>query len=90
MLELYQAEGCPYCVKVRSKLTELGLSYVIHNPRTAKRDNRNEQPYEDLMSIGGKDQIPFLVDKERGESLYESDDIVDYLEQHYGRTKVAQ
>lgn len=90
MLELYQAEGCPYCVKVRSALTELGLSYIVHNPRTARADNRDEQPYEDLMSIGGKDQIPFLVDKDRGVSLYESDDIVDYLEQHYGRTKVAQ
>lgn len=90
MLELYQAEGCPYCVKVQSTLTELGLSYIIHNPRTARGDNRNEQAYEDLISIGGKDQIPFLVDTDRGESLYESEDIVDYLEQDYGRTKVAQ
>ncbi|MFB6270942.1 MAG: glutaredoxin domain-containing protein, partial [Halobacterium sp.] len=33
MLELYQSEGCPHCKKVREKLSELGVSYVIHNPR---------------------------------------------------------
>jgi glutaredoxin len=35
MLELYQAEGCGYSAKVREALTELGVSYVIHNPRSA-------------------------------------------------------
>ncbi|MFB6265986.1 MAG: glutaredoxin domain-containing protein, partial [Candidatus Nanohaloarchaea archaeon] len=32
-LELYQFEQCPYCRKVREKLTELGLSFTAHNPR---------------------------------------------------------
>lgn len=84
MLELYQAEGCPYSTDVRETLTELGVSCVIHNPRTADGAERNEQTLEELIQIGGQDQIPFLVDHRRGESRYESDDIVDYLHEHYG------
>jgi glutathione S-transferase len=45
---------------------------------------RNEQTYEELRTLGGQDQIPFLVDHQRSETMYESDQIVDYLEQHYG------
>lgn len=87
MLELYQAEGCPYCEKVRDTLTDLGLSYVAHNPRLpgeAGGDVVNQQVYDELLAVGGEDQIPFLVDHQRGETLYESDDIVDYLHEHYG------
>jgi len=87
MLELYQFEGCPYCVKVREKLSELGVSYVIHNPRLGKSHDgkvTNEQTYEELVELGGQDQVPYLVDQQRGTSLYESDDIVAYLEEHYG------
>ncbi len=84
MLELYQAEGCPYCQKVRKTLTELGVSYVVHNPRLATPgETRNEQTQRELREIGGTDQLPFLVDQSRGESLYESDDIVEYVERHY-------
>lgn len=83
VLELYQAEGCPYSSEVRETLTELGLSCVIHNPRTADGEQRNEQTLEELVDVGGEDQIPFLVDHHRGETLYETDDIVEYLETHY-------
>lgn len=83
MLELYQAEGCPYCKTVRETLTELGVSYVAHNPRTASGDERNTQTHAELTTIGGEDQIPFLVDTDREVTLYESEDIVDYLNEHY-------
>lgn len=86
MLELYQAEGCSYSEKVRNKLTDLGLSYVIHNPRLPGHeggDVLNQQTHDELLAIGGEDQIPFLVDHTRGETLYESDAIVAYLENHY-------
>lgn len=84
MLELYQAEGCPFCTKVRETLTDLGVSYVAHNPRTAGGEERNAQTLEELVELGGEDQIPFLVDHQRGETLYESDAIIEYLEEHYG------
>jgi len=84
MLELYQAEGCPYSTTVREKLTELGLSYVAHNPRSHGGTVRNEQTHRELTDLGGEDQIPFLLDTDREKALYESEDIVDYLEDHYG------
>lgn len=86
MLELYQAEGCPYCKKVRDEMTDLGLSYVTHNPRLPSDiggDVMNEQTQSELAEIGGQDQIPFLVDHAQGETLYESDDIIEYLGEHY-------
>lgn len=80
-LELYQFEGCPYCKKVRKKMTELGLSFTAHNPR------QNEKRMDELMELGGQDQVPFLVVRDKQgnvvESRYESDDIVAYLEEQY-------
>lgn len=87
MLELYQSEGCPHCGKVREKLSELGVSYVTHNPRLpggAGGDVTNEVTYREMTDLGGQDQIPYLVDTARGVTMYESDDIVDYLEREYG------
>ncbi len=84
MLELYQAEDCPNSTKAREALTEHGVSYVVHNPRTREGDVRNEQTQSQLEALGGEDQIPFLVDHERGETLYDSDDIVAYVGEHYG------
>ena len=83
VLELYQAEDCPYSEKARRKLSELGVSYTIHNPRTHEGATLNEQTHDELLAVGGEDQIPFLVDHRREETMYESDDIVEYLETHY-------
>lgn len=85
MLELYQSEGCPHCAKVREKLSKLGCSYVAHNPRLpgdVGADVTNERTHEELRA-GGADQIPYLVDTDREEALYETDDIVEYLDEHY-------
>ena len=87
MLELYQAESCPHSTTVRETLTDLGVSYVIHNPRLPGDeggDVLNGQVHDELLAVGGEDQIPLLVDHEREETLYGSDDIVDYLEEHHG------
>ncbi|MFB6129626.1 MAG: glutathione S-transferase N-terminal domain-containing protein [Salinigranum sp.] len=87
MLELYQFEGCPHCKKVRTKLSELGVSYVLHNPRLGNSDGHevtNQRTYDELVEMGGEDQVPYLVDSGRGTAMYESDDIVEYLETHYG------
>lgn len=55
MLELYQAEWCPYSHRVRQRLTELGLSYVAHpvEPDSADRD--------ELRRRTGSDEIPALI-----------------------------
>ena len=86
MIELYQAESCPYSETVREKLTELGASYVIHNPRLPGDeggDVLNEHTYREMTEVGEQDEIPYLVDTDREEALFGSDEIVDYLEEHY-------
>ena len=38
-----------------------------------------------LLELTGKVQVPYLVDANTGTALYESDDIMRYLERQYGR-----
>ncbi|ELZ02280.1 glutaredoxin [Natrialba chahannaoensis JCM 10990] len=86
MLELYQADGCPHSTDVRETLTDLGISYVIHNPRRpggGGGDVLNEQTYEAMTALSDEDSIPFLVDTDREKTITESDEIVAYLEDHY-------
>lgn len=83
MLELYQAEDCPYSQKVRQTMQDCGVSYVVHNPRSHDGDVRNELTQSELETLGGNDQIPFLVDTRRETTMYESDDIVAYVREHY-------
>ncbi|WP_224334192.1 glutathione S-transferase N-terminal domain-containing protein [Haloprofundus halobius] len=93
MLELYQAEGCPHCAKVRDKLSELGVSYVSHTPRLPGGEGGdvvNRQAYDELLALGDADQIPFLVDHDRGVRLYESDAIVAYLDGQYDGSREAR
>jgi|AntRauTorcE11897_2_1112592.scaffolds.fasta_scaffold02872_4 glutathione S-transferase len=85
MLELYQSEGCPHSSKVRETLSELGASYVVHNPRLPGDeggDVTNDVTHGELVA-GGNDQLPYLVDTDRGVTMYESDDIIEYLKTHY-------
>ncbi|MEY2665562.1 MAG: hypothetical protein RLZZ480_667 [Candidatus Parcubacteria bacterium] len=39
----------------------------------------SEEAMAELMEKGGKSVTPFLVDSERGVSMYESSDIIDHL-----------
>ncbi len=78
MLELYQKEGCPYCQKVRAKMTELDLDYICRNVR-----DENSKKEALLTKLGGKVQVPFLVDTDKDVSMYESEDIIKYLEENY-------
>lgn len=76
MLELYHFEGCPFCRKVRMALEDLDVSYISH-PCPPGSKNRDK-----LQELGGKQQVPFLVDGDT--KMYESDDIIAYLEEKYG------
>jgi glutathione S-transferase len=50
--------------------------------------DEDETARTELISSGGKQQVPDLVDSARGESMYESSDIIDYLRTHYAGTAV--
>lgn len=78
MLELYQKENCPFCKKVRDALNDLELDFIC---RISKAGT---QQREIMLKLGGQAQVPFLVDQERGVMIYESDDIVEYLQENYG------
>ncbi len=75
---LYVKTHCPYCEKVLARAKELGI--------TLQEKNIAQMEYlDELMQKGGKRQVPFLVDDEGGVSLYESDDIIRYLEARRAR-----
>jgi len=79
MLELYEFESCPFCRKVREVFSVLDLDAVIRPcPKGGPRFR------EDVRARGGKAMFPYLVDPNTGKELYESDDIIAYLYQHYG------
>ena len=79
MLELYQFEGCPFCQQVRDVLDALGLDYIVRTvPRERARRDR-------VQAVSGQTQVPVLIDPDRGTSVVESEDIIDYLNEHYKR-----
>lgn len=77
MLELYANPSCPYCLKVMGKMTELNLDFIF---RSHKYENAKESWG---FKIGGKTQVPLLVDQSRNIVMYESEDIINYLEDNY-------
>ena len=74
---LYQAEWCPYCARVRSKMTDMLLDYKIVNvpPDHGQRTNLKE-----LFGVTG---IPSMI---AGDMKIADDDdaIIAYLERTYG------
>ena len=83
LLELYEFEGCPFCRKVREALSILDLDSMIR-----PCPKRGPGYREEVKRRGGKAQFPYLVDPNTGTEMYESDDIVRYLFQHYGDGRV--
>ena len=72
MLDLYILEDCPYCKKVLTFLDEMGIKFN-------KIDIIVKKNEDTLVQLGGKRQVPFLVDKDRNIQMYESGDIIEYL-----------
>ena len=78
-LELYNLEGCPFCAIVRDILDELGLDYVVHEV-PGMRFLRSA-----VRKISGQSNVPVLIDPNRDVILPESEDIIAYLREHYGK-----
>jgi|SRR3989344_664497 len=79
MLTLYVKTGCPFCAAVLRKVEELGLAIE-------EKNIADDTVATELIARGGKRQVPYLVDSERATEMYESGDIVDYLDTHYGNS----
>ncbi len=74
---LYQAEWCPYCVRVRKKMTDLLLDYKLVNVPHEKSERR------EVIAVSGQSGIPVMVDGDV--VLDDDDDIIPYLEKKFGK-----
>ncbi len=79
LLTLYSFEASPYCRIVREALCELEIPYHLIN--LAKRSPSRDK----FVARSGKMMVPFLIDPNTGEEMFESEDIVRYLRATYGR-----
>lgn len=82
-LELWSFEASPFCRIVRERLCELEIPYVLHNVA------RGSPSREAFVARSGKMQVPYLVDVNTGVGMFESADIVAYLERTYGAPAFA-
>jgi glutathione S-transferase len=76
-LELWSFEASPFCRIVREKLSELELPYRLHN---VAKGSPSRQAF---IARSGKMMVPFLHDPNTDVDMFESADIVAYLERTY-------
>jgi len=76
-LELWSFEASPFCRIVREKLSELELPYRLHN---VAKGSPSRQAF---IARSGKMMVPFLHDPNTDLDMFESADIVAYLERTY-------
>jgi glutathione S-transferase len=76
-LELWSFEASPFSRLVREELCSLEIPYLLHNVArgSARRDA--------FVARSGKMMVPYLVDPNTGTSMFESADIVRYLDATY-------
>lgn len=72
MLDLYILETCPFCRKVMDTFDESNIEYN-------KKNILEKENLDELIKLGGKQQVPFLVDNDCNKFMYESDDIIKYV-----------
>ncbi|MBQ2612097.1 glutathione S-transferase N-terminal domain-containing protein [bacterium] len=76
MLNLYVLKTCPYCAKVVEYLKEQSIDSKI-------KDIEEHENFDELMKLGGKEQVPFLYDDKEDTAMYDSERIIEYLADNY-------
>ena len=97
-LELYSFEASPYSRPVRELLSELEIPYRLRNfaksrweemgPPIVRKKYFPEAPLTQpnrirMFELTGRSQVPYLVDPNTQTAMFESTDIMKYLEQTY-------
>lgn len=77
MLTLYYRPTCPFCRRVLAVVDRMSLDVEL-------KDISDATIQAELEELGGKSQVPFLVDTDKDVKIYESDDIVSHLQKNYG------
>ena len=76
-LELYSFEASPFSRIAREALSSLELPYWLHNV------GRGSEKRPAFAERAGKVMVPYLVDPNTGTAMFESADIVRYLQATY-------
>lgn len=76
MIQLYQAEWCPYSHRVRQRLTELGVDFYARQVAADKADR------DELERATGSREIPVLVPDD-GDPISDADEIIAYLDRAF-------
>ena len=79
-LSLYQTDWCPFCVRVRSAMSQLGVEVEL-------RDIGEEREHlRALVDATGREMVPCLrIDSESGDAewMHESAHIIAYLQERF-------
>jgi glutaredoxin 3 len=73
MLNLYYKPTCPFSRRVLKANEEIKAGLVLYDV------SADEMLRAELIAKGGKKQVPFLEDTDKGVTMYESDAIITYL-----------
>lgn len=97
-LELFSFEASPFSKPVRARLCELELPYLLRNTGKASMKDMGPPSLRDkifkapqgtsrnrrwLSENTGQVQVPYLIDANAGVAMYESEDILRYLDKTY-------
>ena len=63
-------------------MIDLFIFLKEENIKYNKIDTANTDNVLKLLSIGGKDQVPFLYNPKTNDKIYESNDIMTYLKNY--------
>jgi glutaredoxin len=74
-ITLYALDGCPFCENVHDALEDGGVEYetvwvdALHSDR------------DEVKRVSGQRAVPVLVDEERGVTMNESENILEYVDE---------
>ena len=73
-VRLYALDGCPWCEKASDALDEAGIEYETEWVDALHSDR------DEVKRVSGQRGVPVLVDEDRGVTMSESANIVEYVE----------
>lgn len=99
LLELYSFESSPYARVVRELLCDMEIPYLLRNCGRTRMEEwvlptlrerlyiqleSEQENRRKLQAAQGKVAIPYLYDPNTKQGMFESSDILDYLQETYG------
>ncbi|MFW5917399.1 MAG: glutaredoxin family protein [Halorubrum sp.] len=73
-VRLYALDGCPWCEKVSDALDDASVEYETEWVEALHSDR------DEVKRLSGQRGVPVLIDEERGVTMAESANIVEYVE----------